>query len=735
MSYNIPKSALALDFVQKVEAFSVFGVYQLKTWTVGPTGDFATLPAALSSLSIKAGDRLLIEAGFSIIAATPIVIDKDVTIEGQPGGSLVTASDGTPANLFDIQTDNVYLKNLNFQAYSTGSCIGTSTSKAANLFVESCQFSGPSVLLCSGNNIQFKNSSLFRDTATVSRSPIRITCSGMGSGEVSGNGSIINIENCVFNDFAANGTTAIQINFETDVTTPVRVSGCTYQQNPFNALLQFSTGTATTNSKIPVWVQNNNIGTGNILVKLQVGNQTSPLLLDNFSYIYLSGNTIVNTSGYGFVACERGGSSPATIALGSNDLLFATGNTSTNPTTVRAGWAAGTSEGSTVLLTYNAAKFTAYSRSETALNVSAISVPDFSPLRGIFVKVDGTNADNGSFVLLPDSWNSSFTGVYQVRSGTENWTKVLSPSDLSSGSLILPEQGNVFDKTLWISSGGSISKLTSGPVYGGGADGDVTISSATTLTSDKYYRNLTVTSALNPGGYRIFVSELLTIGYAGSISMDGADGSGTTAGTGYAGVGTLQISSGSGGAGGNGGVAVSAGSPGGSPLTSGYVTPYFVGVASTTFEGGVGSTGSAAGGTAGTVPTALLLSGGFDNPADFQAGFSLRTGSSFTGGAGGGGGGGSSSVSNTGGGGGAGGGGVWISASRIQNSGKITANGGDGGNGVGTAGGGAGGGGGWVAIQYGSGDLGRVSANGGKTGTGGTASTAARAGRVTLKVI
>jgi len=74
------------------------------------------------------------------------------------------------------------------------------------------------------------------------------------------------------------------------------------------------------------------------------------------------------------------------------------------------------------------------------------------------------------------------------------------------------------------------------PVYGTGADGNATISSNTTLTSDVFYRNLTIDNniQLNPGGFRIFVQNILTlgsdarIGYttgfttAGSLAQGGA---------------------------------------------------------------------------------------------------------------------------------------------------------------------------------------------------------------------
>lgn len=66
---------------------------------------------------------------------------------------------------------------------------------------------------------------------------------------------------------------------------------------------------------------------------------------------------------------------------------------------------------------------------------------------------------------------------------------------------------------------------------GNGADGDVTISSPTTLTRDMYYNNLTVTDVLTTAGYRIFVKG--TINGAGTIQNNGAAGgnaSGHTAG-------------------------------------------------------------------------------------------------------------------------------------------------------------------------------------------------------------
>lgn len=61
-------------------------------------------------------------------------------------------------------------------------------------------------------------------------------------------------------------------------------------------------------------------------------------------------------------------------------------------------------------------------------------------------------------------------------------------------------------------------RLGNDSIYGQGTDGNVTISANTTLTSDKYYDNLTVNSniTLLTNGYRVFVKNTLTNnGYIG----------------------------------------------------------------------------------------------------------------------------------------------------------------------------------------------------------------------------
>lgn len=75
-------------------------------------------------------------------------------------------------------------------------------------------------------------------------------------------------------------------------------------------------------------------------------------------------------------------------------------------------------------------------------------------------------------------------------------------------------------------------------IYGSGSDGSVTISSNTTLTSDKYYYNLEIAANTNliTGGYRIFVKNLLTLNNGSLIGFTtGSNANGSIAGGGNTG--------------------------------------------------------------------------------------------------------------------------------------------------------------------------------------------------------
>jgi len=301
------------------------------------------------------------------------------------------------------------------------------------------------------------------------------------------------------------------------------------------------------------------------------------------------------------------------------------------------------------------------------------------------------------------------------------------------------------------------SVISNQDIYGDGDDGDVTISSNTTITRDMYYNNLTVdnTYTLKSGGYRIFVKDTLTNN--GTISQAGNDGSNGTNGgqpgnpfdAGVGGAGGAALTSGTvfggyvgiaGGDGGLGGTEIGnpdgqPGSPGasvGANSTKGITGEDGVaGVAGgrggdgedPTYDDGPGGAGTAAGTNSGTIFNTPHNSFHCLRLFDDLPTLTQLEVSAASGGSGGGGGGGSgNSFSGTGpgggGGGGAGGGGstggiLPIYARIIINAGTITTKGGDGGDG------GDGGNGGGGATQYDSGGGG--GAGGGAGGNGGVA--------------
>lgn len=215
--------------------------------------------------------------------------------------------------------------------------------------------------------------------------------------------------------------------------------------------------------------------------------------------------------------------------------------------------------------------------------------------------------------------------------------------------------------------------------FGNGADGNVVISTDTTLVRDMYYNDLTVDvgATLFTAGYRIHVAGTATI--SGSIDRSGTTATGIAATAGLV-AGTLGVS----GAGGAGGTA--AGSAGGAVASAAGGS------------GGVGGATGSAGGAAGTATAPGATAGGFEILQSARQAVVGQTiaGTVMTGGGGGGGGAGDGTA---GGGGGAGGGLLVINARNLVGSGTLRAKGGDGFQPTaGNRGGGAGGGGGAVCL-------------------------------------
>ena len=253
----------------------------------------------------------------------------------------------------------------------------------------------------------------------------------------------------------------------------------------------------------------------------------------------------------------------------------------------------------------------------------------------------------------------------------------VNPSSILTGELVSTVRGVVKDEIL----------------LGDGSDGDVVISSNTTLTSDKYYNNLIIqgtSTVLTTGGYRIFCkNKFENNGYLRRNGNNGANGAFDSGGTGGAALtaGSLGVS-GTGADGGN------------SPVTSSD------GESLTSCLGGAGGNGGVtAADNAGTGGTATQPKTGYRTLTDIVNLFDNNAGILIKGGAGGGGG---AYASNDygGGGGGSGAGIILVSAKVLINNGTIEVLGGNGGDGADQGdpnpdgAGGGGGGGGVIGLLY-----------------------------------
>lgn len=296
----------------------------------------------------------------------------------------------------------------------------------------------------------------------------------------------------------------------------------------------------------------------------------------------------------------------------------------------------------------------------------------------------------------------------------------------------------------WAAPGGGGGGSVVPPVFGDGADGDVTISSGTTtLTRDTFYNNLTIngTGVLNTGGYDVYVAGTLDISSAaeGSIHRLGTNATSVSGAAGLA----ASFQYGASTAGGNGGGVGINGNPPTSPST--FSTNYFGGSGiggSSAGRGGGDGTMSSLGGTPqsfGPLQThgfwkrMSLSAHGGSGPGIVNGGYDGV--GPAVGGVGGGGGTTGSGSGGSGGGGGGGGGMFRVFAKIIKTSvstpaGVFKVSGGNGANGSngaggggGGGGGGSGGGGGGIQVYYGSIDGVQVTAiawaDGGAGGSGG----------------
>jgi hypothetical protein len=288
-------------------------------YSIGPSGDFPTLEAALASPSVVDGMNLHILAGtYTIPNTTGIIITKQVKIFGAGVGYTIlstTASASAPTYAISVRADNVILYGITIQHLTTNNtsieaCIqvkGTGSPPIAisNFVLDSCLIEyiefGVTIL---GNDFQISNSTIsYVGPANTTRRGIGIYRS-VGTCFVSA---------VTFNNNASTGNVrAIQITSSSPTNVNEILSGdlvlCNNTQSPGAIISQF-------------FIQDNWAGTSNSFSLYVAGNifdETSAFIalygtVSNFgnllNKIMAINNTFGNISGKGMIAIDGVGSS------------------------------------------------------------------------------------------------------------------------------------------------------------------------------------------------------------------------------------------------------------------------------------------------------------------------------------------------------------------------------------------------------------------------------------------
>lgn len=149
-----------------------------------------------------------------------------------------------------------------------------------------------------------------------------------------------------------------------------------------------------------------------------------------------------------------------------------------------------------------------------------------------FVSGTKTIADSGNWFVTAGFKQGTQITVTGSASNNSTFTIV----SVAAGSIVVAESvvtesagasititSVTADKIVRRDANGLILWVPLQAFFGDGSDGDVTISSNTSLTRDMYYNNLTINNGiiLSPKGYRIFVKWTLTCTGTGKIASNG----------------------------------------------------------------------------------------------------------------------------------------------------------------------------------------------------------------------
>lgn len=346
--------------------------------------------------------------------------------------------------------------------------------------------------------------------------------------------------------------------------------------------------------------------------------------------------------------------------------------------------------------------------------LSATGALSYNSTTGEFSVATANGSTTG--VLSSTDWNTFNNKVSSTRE-VNSGSGLTGGGDLSANRTLsvdingqtedtTPDLANDFVMTYDASASGlkkvKLSNIGGGSalflkMFGSGLDGDVTISSNTSLSADTHYNNLTIDNGfvLTTLNWRCFVKETATIN--GTLRSGTPSGSGVTV-------------AGAGGAGGSG--ATTNGGAGGNITSS---------ICGAGGAGGAGSGGSGGAGGTTTAPTAQL--GGSNLFYSYFHAYMVQMvrsttqwGSAAGGGAGGGNG------TQAGANGGRGAGILWLAAKTLAGTGSLVSQGADGNNATASNTGGGGGGGGGLIIVFSKTNLSSTSLTtnvlGGTGGTG-----------------
>ena len=153
-------------------------------WTVGATGDFATLEAALASASVVNGNVIAVQAGTYAVSST-LVINKEVLIVGAGIGQTIlqtAGASGDPVTMISVTANNVLLKDMTIKhRKSSNTSVEVAVSVSAGAFptftyvsgfimdscrVEYCEFG----VVIRGNGFKLSNNQIAYATGSLSNS-------------------------------------------------------------------------------------------------------------------------------------------------------------------------------------------------------------------------------------------------------------------------------------------------------------------------------------------------------------------------------------------------------------------------------------------------------------------------------------------------------------------------------------------------------------------------------------